>query len=107
MSVSKGHISSSLVATIIHVPARHLYRRWRGMMRSPLWICLLLAVLVRAWLVVHTHGVVDGDEALVGIQAQNILRGEWPVYYYGQAYMGSLEAYMMALLFAIAGCSVL
>lgn len=105
MSVSEDHISSSSAATAVNVPARHFYGRWQGMMCSPLWICLLLAVLVRAWLVVHTHGVVDGDEAIVGIQAQHILRGERPIYYYGQAYMGSLEAYLMALLFAIAGSS--
>jgi hypothetical protein len=106
VSIDERNISPLPVATTMQVPARHVYAYWRGIMRSPLWICLLLAVLVRAWLVIHTHGVIDGDEALVGIQAQHILRGEWPVYYYGQAYMGSLEAYMMALLFAIAGSSV-
>ena len=72
----------------------------------PLWLCLLLALIIRAWLVYHTHGVIDGDEAMVGIQAQHILRGELPVYFISQAYMGSLEAYLMALLFAIAGSSV-
>src|SRR6266702_2893940 len=73
---------------------------------SPLWACLLLALIVRTWLVIHTHGVIDGDEAMVGIQAQHILRGEIHIYYYAQPYMGSLEAYLMALLFAIAGASV-
>ena len=43
---------------------------------------------------------------MVGIQAQHILRGEFPVYYFGQVYMGSLEAYLVAVLFAIAGSSV-
>ncbi len=72
----------------------------------PLWLCLLLALIVRAWLVFHTHGVIDGDEAMVGIQAQHILRGELPVYFISQAYMGSFEAYLMALLFAITGSTV-
>ncbi len=63
-------------------------------------------MIVRVWLVVHTHGVIDGDEAIVGIQAQHILRGEVPIYYYAQQYMGSLEAYLIAFLFAIAGASV-
>ena len=71
-----------------------------------LWICLLISLLVRIWLVIHTHGVIEGDEALVGIQAQHILQGERPVYFYAQPYMGSLEAYLMAILFAIAGSSV-
>ena len=72
----------------------------------PVLLCLLLALIMRAWLVYHTRGVIDGDEAMVGIQAQHILRGELPVYFVSQAYMGSLEAYVMALLFAIAGSSV-
>jgi len=61
---------------------------------------------VRIWLVIHTHGVIEGDEALVGIQAQHILQGERPIYFYAQPYMGSLEAYFIALLFAVAGSSV-
>jgi hypothetical protein len=63
----------------------------------PLWLCLLLALGIRGWLIIHTHGIIDGDEALEGIQAQHILQGERPIYYYGQAYMGSLEAYLVAL----------
>src|SRR5215472_2496716 len=73
---------------------------------AALWVCLLVAVVVRVWLVIHTHGVIDGDEALVGIQAEHILRGELPVYFYGQPYLGSLETYCIALLFAIFGPSV-
>ena len=73
---------------------------------AALWVCLLVAVVARVWLVIHTHGVIDGDEALVGIQAEHILRGELPVYFYGQPYLGSLETYCIALLFAIFGPSV-
>jgi hypothetical protein len=80
--------------------------RWLRFLRSPLWLCLLFALLIRAWLVVHTRGVIAGDEAMVGIQTEHILSGQHPVYYYGQPYMGSLEAYFAALLFAIAGSSV-
>lgn len=72
----------------------------------PLLFCLLIALLVRGWLVIHTQGFIDGDEALVGIQAEHILRGELPIYFYNQPYMGSLEAYIMAAIFAIAGPSV-
>src|SRR5258708_8739201 len=48
----------------------------------------------------------DGDEATVGIQAEHILRGEHPIYYYGQAYMGSLEAYFVAFIFLFTGPSI-
>jgi hypothetical protein len=80
-------------------------KHWIILLRSPLWLCLLLALAIRVWLVVHTHGTIDGDEALVGIQAEHILRGELPIYFYGQPYLGSLEAYLIALMFAIAGPS--
>src|SRR5713101_8726010 len=79
--------------------------RWYTFLRSPLWICLLLAVIIRVWLVARTNGVIDGDEVLVGVQAEHILRGELPIYFYGQPYMGSLEAYLVALFVAIGGPS--
>ncbi|MGZ3618549.1 MAG: hypothetical protein ACXWOL_17995 [Ktedonobacteraceae bacterium] len=72
----------------------------------PLLFCLLIAIIVRAFIVIHTQGFIDGDEALVGIQAEHILRGELPIYFYNQPYMGSLEAYIMAGIFAIVGPSV-
>lgn len=73
---------------------------------TPLLICLVIALVVRSWLAYHTSGFIDGDEALVGIQAQHILQGQLPTYFYNQPYMGSLEAYLMAIIFAIAGSSV-
>lgn len=80
---------------------------WQSFILSPLWICLLVDVLVRMFLIIHTHGVIAGDEAVTGIQAEYILRGAHPVYYYGQSYMGSLEAYIIAFIFVLAGPSVL
>ncbi len=56
----------------------------------PLLFCLLTAVVVRGFIVIHTQGFVDGDEAFVGIQAEHILRGELPIYFYNQPYMGSV-----------------
>jgi hypothetical protein len=58
-------------------------------------VCLLLAVIARVWLIVHTNGVIAGDEAEVGLQAEHILHGEHPIYYYGQPYMGSLQMYFI------------
>ena len=54
-------------------------------------------MFVRVWLVVHTQGVIDGDEAVAGVQAQHILGGEVPIYYYAQQYMGSLQALIRSL----------
>ncbi len=80
-------------------------KRWYTFRLSPLWICLLIALIIRVWLTVHTHGMIDGDEALVGIQAERILQGNFPVYFYGIPYFGSLEAYLASILFAIFGPS--
>lgn len=83
-----------------------VHNRWLAILRSPLWLCFLVAVLARVWLIVHTNGVFDGDEATVGIQAEHILRGELPVYYYGQPYLGSLQAYVIAFIFLFTGPAV-
>jgi hypothetical protein len=64
-----------------------------------------LGVAARVWLVSRTHAMIDADEAMVGIQAERILHGQYPIYFYGQAYMGSLEAYLVAPLVALLGPS--
>ena len=104
MSTEKASLTTLPTAPAISLPTS-TQSRWRWL-RSPLWICLLLALLIRAWLLVHTRGVIAGDEAMVGLQAEFILRGQHPVYYYGQPYMGSLEAYLAAFAFLIGGISV-
>ena len=38
----------------------------------------------------------NADEAVVALMARHILRGERPWFFYGQAYMGSLDAYLIA-----------
>jgi hypothetical protein len=79
---------------------------WLRVLRSPLLFCLLIGIAVRIFLIVHSSPTIPGDEAMTGIQAENILRGLRPIYYYDQPYMGSLEAYILAVFFAIAGPSV-
>nr|BBH93163.1 hypothetical protein KTA_13620 [Thermogemmatispora argillosa] len=93
--------SSQRLLILFRTTSQSLAASW------PLWLCLALALAVRLFLAIRHNPVIEGDEALTGIQAENILRGEWPIYYYGQPYMGSLEAYIIALFFAIAGPSVL
>ncbi len=46
---------------------------------------------------------VDSDEAVGGLMGMHVLRGEFPVFYWGQSYMGSAEAYLHAVSFEIAG----
>ncbi len=106
-NVMEAPVPAEIYASTLEGPRSFaLQRRWTGSLRSPVWLCLLLALCVQVWLVIHTHGFMDTDEALLGVQAQHILQGERPIYYYGQPYMGSLEAYLVAIVFALAGPSV-
>jgi Dolichyl-phosphate-mannose-protein mannosyltransferase len=68
-------------------------------------LALALAVAVRAFVLARAQGMLDGDEALFGLQAEHILRGDFSIYLYGQPYMGSLEAYLSAPFIALFGPS--
>ncbi len=73
--------------------------------RLPLALAMVAGMLARLVLVMRSNALIDGDEAMVGIQAERILHGEFPTYFYGQAYMGSLETYLIAALFRLFGPS--
>jgi hypothetical protein len=46
----------------------------------------------------------DADEAIVGLMARHVLAGEsFPLFYYGQHYLGALEAWCAAAAFALLG----
>ncbi|MEP7285326.1 MAG: glycosyltransferase family 39 protein [Chloroflexota bacterium] len=48
------------------------------------------------------------DEAIIGLMARHILQGQpIPTFFYGQAYMGSLDALLVSLSFRVFGESVL
>ncbi|MBN1583258.1 MAG: glycosyltransferase family 39 protein [Anaerolineae bacterium] len=69
-------------------------------MKKKLGIVLVCALLLRVLLCANVV-VFDSDEAIVGLMARHIVHGERPVFFYGQAYMGSLDAYLVAGLFAL------
>ena len=48
----------------------------------------------------------NADEAVVALMARHILTGERPVFFYGQAYMGSLDAFLVAGGFLVFGTQV-
>lgn len=45
----------------------------------------------------------NADEAVLGLMARHTLQGSWPLFFYGQAYMGSLDASLVAVGFAVFG----
>ncbi|MFI6234068.1 hypothetical protein ACIBD9_10990 [Micromonospora sp. NPDC050784] len=67
-------------------------------------LAVLAGVGYRLWLLGHAAPPTNSDEATMGLAALHIARGEgFPVWFYGQQYMGTLEAYLAAPVFALAG----
>jgi hypothetical protein len=63
---------------------------------------VLLGLAVRLAVLASPLGEIDADEAVVGLMARHIaFEGDRPVFYYGQAYLGSLEAFSVAPLFLV------
>jgi hypothetical protein len=58
---------------------------------------------LRSLLLTRWCGDFDSDEAIVGLMAKHITEGHFPVFFYGQYYMGSLEALVAAAIFWFAG----
>lgn len=79
------------------------------------WIVPALALgsvalaLALRWLYVTQSWRIDGatfpmflgDEGVHGLMGRHILAGNRPVFYYGSYYLGALDAYLTALLFAV------
>ncbi len=80
------------------------------MSRKEWIVTLLIPMLAAGWKLLLLAWDVfpfNADEAVVGLMARHILAGERPIFFYGQAYMGSLDAYLVAGVFAALGESVL
>lgn len=65
-------------------------------------------MLIRLGLLLLDWPSTDSDEGTIGLMALHIAsRGERPLFFYGQTYMGPLQAYLGAALFSLFGPSVL
>jgi len=106
-------MSSSRTSTVLIDSARQdtpAVEKARRRLRID-WVALALLAAgagLRLWLIVRGWPEFDGDEAIIGLMARHILYyGEHPIFFYGQPYMGALEAYLAAAFFAVIGPSVL
>ena len=89
--------------------------RWKGIsLRSPrfniYWIGALiliaLAVAIRIWLIYLNWPLLDSDEGTMGLMGMHIiLKGETPIFFYHQNYMGAAEAYIAAFIFHFFGAT--
>jgi 4-amino-4-deoxy-L-arabinose transferase-like glycosyltransferase len=80
-------------------------RRW-----DPLWLfvcaaAIVIGLVVRIVLLNRYYLIPDGDQSVLGLMARHVLQGERPVFYWGQSYTGSGEAYVTAALFRVFGQS--
>ena len=82
--------------------------------RRALWLSVLLSagliVVGLGWRMpwlLAVERTLDADEAVTGIMAMDILDGARPLYYYGQGYLGTVEPFTAAGLFAVLGSSPL
>jgi hypothetical protein len=65
-----------------------------------------LALVARSVMVARIEGVLEHDQAIVGLMALDIAEGRrWPIFFDGQRYMGALEAYTAAVLVKLFGHS--
>ena len=65
-----------------------------------------LGIGLRVWILLSSRGALDSDEAVVGLMARGILHGRLPVFFPGQGYGGSQEAFLTAPLIAAFGMHV-
>jgi hypothetical protein len=68
-----------------------------------LWAILLLGLAVRLLFLATPH--MDSDQAVTGLMARHILGGEFPFFFYGQDYCGSIEAYLASTIFWLFGAT--
>jgi hypothetical protein len=69
---------------------------------------ILLASFFRLFLLLSHWPRAQGDESVMALMAWHItVHGEHPVFFYGQFYMGALEAYLCAPLFWLFGPNML
>ncbi len=87
--------------------------RWKGIsQRFPRFsaygigalLLIALAIGIRIWLIELNWPLLDSDEGTMGLMGIHILsRGELPIFFYHQPYMGATEAYLGALMFHFFG----
>lgn len=74
------------------------------------WVLFGLSILItlglKIWLQISSALPFNADEAITALMARHILQGNFPLFFYGQAYMGSLDALLVAGGFSIFGQEV-
>ncbi|HEU5230725.1 MAG TPA: hypothetical protein VFU49_23080 [Ktedonobacteraceae bacterium] len=88
-----------------------MYIHWKNLRISRYSIVALLlisfAFALRLLLMAHGWPETTSEEGTFGLEAMHIAyRGQFPIFMYGQNYMGTLEAYLGAVYFHLFGISI-
>ena len=94
------NMQSEPTAPATHTALAKIPARW------VLGAAVLIMLGLKAALLVGERVPFNSDEAIVALMGRHILAGARPVFFYGQAYMGSLDAWLAAGGFAIFGQQV-
>ena len=71
------------------------------------FLIIVFALVLRIILIAQSWPQTNSDEGTLGLMTLHIAyRGEHPIFFYGQGYMGSFEAYLAAILFQLFGSSL-
>lgn len=68
-----------------------------------LWAAIVAAIAMKTWMLLSNALPFNADEAVVALMARHSTQGKFPIFFYGQAYMGSLDAILVALGFQLFG----
>jgi hypothetical protein len=69
-------------------------------------IPVILAAIVKLFIWSPDVTPFNADEAIVALMARHINQGQLPAFFYGQYYMGSLDAILTAVIFRYIGESI-
>jgi 4-amino-4-deoxy-L-arabinose transferase-like glycosyltransferase len=72
----------------------------------PAGLAIFASSGLKIWLIFSGRIPFNADEAIVALMARHIQQGRWPLFFYGQAYMGSLDPILIAPFFGIFGEAV-
>jgi hypothetical protein len=81
-----------------------------GIKRNEWVILAVILIMTAGWKIILLSVNAfpfNADEAIVALMARHALQGQIPIFFYGQAYMGSLDALLVASLFALVGEKVI
>jgi 4-amino-4-deoxy-L-arabinose transferase-like glycosyltransferase len=74
----------------------------------PLWLAgaMVAAASLKLFILPLARMPFDSDEAILLLMARHIVRGEHPLFFYGEAYGGSFDSYLIALFYRFLGDTV-